>query len=179
MFDATQLYSGVSFNTPMNTASMAPPSFLQKAAGALGRATQGVTPEAFAVGADMIGRSLDPTNAFAGVGTALGQGSLASKEKKKIESTNDKLMKLIEGLTGNDQPGGTSLTFRKGPHGLEMGGKWNLSGATKESPTDRPGPSAQTQGEQQGRSITSQHLGGGGINIHDELKAAAAKRGGF
>jgi hypothetical protein len=161
-------FPNVSFNTPAAPQG----NWLQRAAGALG---QGISnrPELFAIGADMIGRNLDPQNAFAGVGTHLAQGSLASKEKAKIESTQDKLMKLIEGLTGADQAGGSSVGFKKGKSGnLEMTFKGNLAGPTSTAPTTK------TPGESQ-RSSDKEAIGLSGVStdVHKMLQEAAMKSG--
>jgi hypothetical protein len=113
-------YPNVSFNMPEAPAQ----SFLQKAAGALKNNW-----EPWAIGADMAGRNLDPNNAFGGIGTLMGQGSLASKEKKKTEGMNDQLMQLIKALSGPDAPGGTSIGLKRNPktNQLEMMFKGNLS----------------------------------------------------
>lgn len=96
-------------------------------------------PEVFATVADKIGTSLDPNNAFAGVGTDLGQSSLADKAKKEQEKKNALFQQAIlqalggdlSGATGNnasprldaqgnettpaDQDGNTSVLFKTDP----------------------------------------------------------------
>lgn len=81
------------------------------------------SPELTAILLDSIGKNLAPNNAFAGVGTLMGQSSLAAKaaagqqdERKQISTM---LARALGGqsLTPAAQPGPTSITFKANPDG--------------------------------------------------------------
>jgi hypothetical protein len=99
-------------------------------------------PEQFAIAADYIGSRLNPTasNPMGGLGTMLGQSSLANKEKKKIEGKNDMLMQLIKSLTSAGQPGGNKVSFSALPEGAgyKVDVSTNLAGDSLETPVQAP-----------------------------------------
>ncbi len=93
--------------------------------------------EQFAIVADMIGSRLAPDNPFAGVGTFLGQSSLAEKKADDLrkrqeeyqqqvldiqrnQGSGNQFSNLIGGLTAKGQPGATSASFTQGENGLEF-----------------------------------------------------------
>lgn len=58
-------------------------------------------PEQFAITADMIGKGFDKNNAFAGIGTALGQSSIADKASKEQQVKQEQFQQaLIKALGG-------------------------------------------------------------------------------
>lgn len=85
-----------------------------------------MTPELWGIVLDMVGRNLAPNNAFAGVGTALGQSSIASKKAAELKQEDQDFWKQIIGsLSGKEYPGPTSLNVTAGQNGLEYTLKGN------------------------------------------------------
>lgn len=79
-----------------------------------------MTPEMWGIVLDMVGRNLAPNNAFAGVGTMLGQGSLAQKKATQLKQDDQSFWnQIISALSGKGQPGPTSLNVTAGQNGLE------------------------------------------------------------
>jgi hypothetical protein len=69
-----------------------------------------MTPEMFAIILDSIGKGMDPKNPMAGIGTMLGQTSMASQERNKQGAKDDAwkqalLTALSKGYTPPDSPG--------------------------------------------------------------------------
>ena len=92
----------------------------QRTFDALGSTEQkaGVGPEKFAIMLDMLGQGFDPKNPFAGIGTAMGKSSLASKaEVSEQARSEDMFQKLLKSMTAKDQPGPTSMTAALSPDG--------------------------------------------------------------
>ena len=86
---------------------------------------QGLSPELMGIALDMVGKNLAPQNPFAGVGTAIGQSSLAGKKAAELRQEDRSFWdQLIGALSKKDQPGPTSLNFTQGENGLEF----NLKG---------------------------------------------------
>ena len=116
-------------------------NWLQQAAGGLGSWMR-EKPEQFAIAADYMGSRLNPTstNPMGGLGTMLGQSSLANKEKKRIEGKNDMLMQLIKSLTAAGQPGGNKVSFSALPEGsgYKVDVSTNLAGDSLEDPVKAP-----------------------------------------
>ncbi len=61
-------------------------------------------PEQFAVMADMIGKNFDPDNAFANVGTSMGQSSLANKALQEEKTDKQDWRKLIGDMISGKEP---------------------------------------------------------------------------
>ncbi len=85
-----------------------------------------MTPELWGIVLDRIGSNIDPKNPFAGIGTGLGQSSLASQKAESLRKGDQSFWdRIIAGLSGADQPGPTSLNLTQGKDGLEFNLKGN------------------------------------------------------
>ena len=78
-------------------------------------------PDQFAIAADTIGKNLDPSNIFAGIGTAFGQSSIASKALAEEKAEKLNMRKLIADLISGKQqltpagiPGVTGANIKPG-----------------------------------------------------------------
>jgi len=74
-------------------------------------------PEKFAIMADMFGKGLAPDNPMAGIGTAMGQSSLANKALAEDKDRQSEIIKAIMGITAPGKPGATSVTVKAGKEG--------------------------------------------------------------
>ena len=115
--------------------------FWSRAIGALGGVGKAFeeSPEKYSIALDMLGRGFDPKNPFAGIGTALGKGSLASKaEIAGQKRSMDMFNQMLEALTAKDRPGPTSMLTSLSPDG--KGIDYKISGMQGlEEPGKLPG----------------------------------------
>ena len=97
-------------------------------------------PEQFAIFADMLGKNLDPNNAFAGIGTAWGQSSLADKAAEQQQSERKQMTALLaNALSGTlDNPVQAPVAS---PTPASSQGSNNF-GHIQLSPVDQPGPTS-------------------------------------
>lgn len=114
--------------------------------GALGDVGQGIqdNPEQFAIALDTLGQNLAPENAFAGMGTAWGKSSLASKaEAAGQKKSQGMFQQLLGALTPGDESGPTSVTaaMGKGGQGIDykVSGLQGLEEPMKMPGTETPG----------------------------------------
>lgn len=121
------------------------------AATATGPAPAGVgnwlqeNPEVFSIALDKIGQGFAPNNPFAGVGTFLGQSSLADKARQKTEEQNQMLMGALIKAMGGSMPTKTAETPAAPGSNLTAA---HLPGPTKEAySTDAQGNVVKTTTE--------------------------------
>jgi len=163
-------------------------------------------PEQFAIIADMLGKGFAPDNPFAGIGTAVGQSSLAAQAKQQQQAQLAQLLgggqpqapvgqaqpqNLLGGLdlgtlTDATQPGPTSLTIKAQPDGSQV----STTTGTVTAPAAVGAPVA---GQPQGVNLTdllpfSDALAGGQVDLTgltpamisqiagDDFKVAQLKR---
>jgi hypothetical protein len=158
-----------------------------------GTPQDGINPEGFAIIADMLGKNLDPNNAFAGIGTAFGQSSLANKAAQKQNEERTAMFKgLMTALSGGQQaapPQGQPLD----PNGQSIGppamgfntGPGNTPvGVPNVTPGHQQGPTAVTYKSQPDGSVvqnvTSNTAGikpATGVNLGDLLPLFLAQSG--
>jgi hypothetical protein len=104
-------------------------------------------PEQFAILLDSMGKGLAPKNPMAGIGTMMGQSSLANQAYQKQQADKDTYMKALikaaGGMTPAGETGVTSMTHGINKDGIpELTMKLNPAGGTSAlgtlAPTQQP-----------------------------------------
>ena len=101
-------------------------------------------PEQFAIIADTIGKNLDPNNAFAGVGTMMGQSSLAAQAMKKQKEERALLLKTLLGGTGLLQGAETPAADPQAPGASDLGAGNTPVGVPNVTAPELKGPTSVT-----------------------------------
>jgi len=112
------------------------------ALGGAGKAIE-AQPEKYSIALDMLGRGFDPKNPFAGIGTAMGKSSLASKaETAGQQRSMEMFNRMLEAFTAKDKPGPTSMLTSLSPDGrgieYKVSGMQGLEEPTKMAGTETP-----------------------------------------